>query len=181
MLPGTDPRIASLEVELTRVRNELERVLATVPEDKLHRAPPGRWTPAQIVWHLAKVERGVARMIERFDGQIPATATVPPGPAPSKILTIIDQFPWKDRIKKLEAPEAIRPPGEIDYIAERARLADGRAQLFGAIRAAGPRLTLMRHDHPYFGSFDGWQWTMMIARHEERHMLQLHEVLAETA
>lgn len=181
MLPGTDPRIAVLEEELARVRAEFERALDAIPERQLHRAPPGAWTPAQLVWHLAKVERGVARMIERLDAAIPPMATVPPGPPTARILTILDQVPWSDRTRKLEAPEAIRPPAEVDLVAERARLLDGRAQLLGAMRAAGPRLSLMRHDHPFFGAFDGWQWCLMIARHEERHLLQLHEVVGQTA
>jgi len=181
MLFANDPRIVALEAELTRVRLEFEKALDSIPEAKLHRAPEGRWSPSQLVWHLAKVERGVARMIERLDGTLPATATVPPGPSMAKVVTLLDHVPFTDRSRKLEAPEAIRPPAEIDLVAERARLADGRAQLFGAIRAAGPRLSLMRHDHPFFGSFDGWQWVLMIARHEERHLLQLHEVVAQTA
>ncbi len=181
MLLGVDPRIATLEAELTRVRQVFERAIDAVPADRLHRTTADQWTPAQIVWHLAKVERGVARMIERFDGEIPANATVPPGPSPRTILNLLDQFNFTDRSKRLVAPEAIRPPAEVDLVAERARWADGRVQLFDAIRAAGPRLSLMRHPHPYFGPFDGWQWTLMIARHEERHLLQLHEVVAATA
>lgn len=181
MLPGSDPRIAALETELARVRIALETALDAVPERQLHLAPPGAWSPAQLVWHLAKVERGVARMIERLDAAIPVMATVPPGPKTSAILTVLDRYPFHDRTRKLEAPEAIRPPSEVDLVAERARLADGRAQLLGAMRAAGPRLTLMRHDHPFFGAFDGWQWCLMVARHEERHLLQLHEVVGQTA
>jgi hypothetical protein len=181
MLLGTDPRIATLEAELTRVRLEFERAIDAVPAHQLHKAPPGQWTPAQLVWHVAKVERGVARMIERLDASIPATATVPPGPSPKTILNLLDKDDFKDRTRRLEAPEPIRPPGEVDLIAERARWTDGRAQLLAAIKAAGPRLTLMRHDHPFFGAYDGWQWTLMVARHEERHLLQLHEVVAATA
>jgi hypothetical protein len=58
---------------------------------------------------------------------------------------------------------------------------DGRAQFFTAMQNAGPRLSLMRFPHPIFGPFDGWQWSLMIARHEERHLAQLHEVVAATA
>ena len=181
MLLGIDPRITTLETELTRVRTEFERALDAGPADRLHRAPAGAWSPAQIVWHVAKVERGIARMVERFDGEIPATATVPPGPSPRTILTVLDQYPFLDRTRKLQAPEPITPPAEVDLVAERARWTDGRVQLFEAIRAAGPRLSLVRHPHPYFGPFDGWQWTLMVARHEERHLLQLHEVVAATA
>lgn len=181
MLLGIDPRIGTLETELGRIRHEFERAIDAVPAARVHKAPADQWTPAQIIWHVAKVERGVARMIERFDGTMPVNSTVPPGPSPKTILNLLDHCNFLDRSKRLEAPEAIRPPADVDLVAERARWADGRAQLFGAIRAAGPRLSLMRHPHPYFGPFDGWQWTLMVARHEERHMLQLHEVVAATA
>lgn len=181
MLLGIDPRIGALEIELARVRQEFERAIDGVPADRLHKAPAGQWTPAQLIWHVAKVERGVARMIERLDAALPTNSTVPPGPPTSKILTLLDKIDFKDRTLKLEAPEPIRPPGEVDLVAERARWADGRAQLIEAIRNAGPRLSLMRHPHPFFGSYDGWQWTLMVARHEERHLLQLHEVVAATA
>jgi len=174
----TDRRVTLLQAELTRVRGELEAALAAVPAARLHAAPSGRWTPAQIVWHLAKVERGVARMIERLDAAIGPMATVPPGPGSARILHVLDAFPFHDRTRKLQAPEPIRPPAEVDIIAERGRLVDGRRQLFAAIEQSGPRLSLIRHPHPFFGPFDGWQWTLMIAKHEERHLAQLHEVLA---
>lgn len=183
MLLGIDRRIAVLETELTRVRREFETALDAVPPDRLHKAPPDHWTPAQIIWHVAKVERGVARLFERLDASIPVNATVPPGPRTESVLTLLDKFDYRDRSRKIVAPEAIRPPAPdtIDLAAERARWNDGRVQLIEAMRNAGPRLSLMRYDHPIFGPYDGWQWALMIARHEERHLLQLHEVVASTA
>ena len=178
MITGIDRRITVLEEELTRVRQEFERALDAVPEDRLTRAVGGHWSPAQIVWHLAKVERGIARLIERMDASIPAMATVPPGPGVKQVLHLLDENHYEDRSRKLEAPEGIRPPDAVDMVAERARWRDGRVQLFTAIRASGPRLSLIRSPHPYFGPYDGWQWTLMVARHEERHLLQLHEVVA---
>lgn len=183
MLPGTDRRIAALEAELTRVRQEFEAAIDAVPAALIHRAPAGHWTPAQIIWHVAKVERGVARLFERLDAAIPVTATVPPGPRVEQVLTLLDKYNFLDRGRKIDAPEGVRPPApeQVDLSSERARWSDGRAQLFEAMRNAGPRLSLMRFDHPIFGSFDGWQWALMVARHEQRHLLQLHEVVAATA
>lgn len=178
MESGIDRRVLILQQELSRVRREFETALDAVPAARLHVAPAGAWTPAQVLWHLAKVERGVARMIERLDAEIGPMATVPPGPSAKKVLLVLDAFPFHDRTRKLMAPEPTRPPATVDLVAERARWADGRAQLFSAIRQSGPRLSLIRHPHPFFGPFDGWQWTLMIARHEERHLQQLHEVVA---
>lgn len=175
---GTDPRIVLVEAELVRVRRRFEETLAAISDDRMHRAPAGRWTPAQLVWHCAKVERGVARLIERLDSELPAMATVPPGPSPAKVLHILDHIPYHDRSQKRPAPEGLRPPGTVDLESERARLADGRVQLLKAMTQAGPRLSLMTYDHLLFGPFDGWQWVLSVAKHEERHVDQLREVAA---
>lgn len=175
-----DKRVQVLEQELTRVRREFEAALTAVPEPQRHLAPPGQWSPAQIIWHVAKVERGVARMLEAKNATIPPMATVPPGPSSLRVLTLLDKHDFFNRSIKLTAPEGLAPPAEVDLVAERGRWADGRAQLLTAAYDAGPRLALIRHDHPFFGPFDGFQWVLMIARHEQRHLLQLHEVVAAT-
>jgi hypothetical protein len=176
MLPAIDPRVTRLEEELARVRRAFETSLDAIPGDRMHRAPSGAWTPAQLVWHVAKVERGVARLIERLDAGLPPMSTVPPGPTVAAVMHTLDHIPYQDRTQKRPAPTPLVPPDTVDLVAERARWADGRAQLLVAIRAAGPRLTLMRYDHLLFGSFDGWQWVLSVARHEERHLHQLNEV-----
>jgi hypothetical protein len=176
MPPTSDPRIVRLEEELARVRRAFETSLDAIPGDRLHRAPPGAWTPAQLVWHVAKVERGVARLLERLDAALPPMSTVPPGPTTDGVMRSLDHIPYLDRTQKRAAPTALVPPEQVDLVAERARWIDGRAQLLGALRAAGPRLTLVRYDHLLFGPFDGWQWALSVARHEERHLHQLNEV-----
>lgn len=173
-----DKRVQVLEQELTRVRAEFETALDAVPAALRHRAPEGRWTPAQIVWHLAKVERGIARLIERQVAALGPMITVPPGPHSRNVLAMLDRFPFLDRTQKIHAMDGLQPPAEIDLVAERGRWAEGRVQLLDAAYDAGPRLSLVRHDHPAFGPFDGWQWVLMIARHEQRHLLQLHETVA---
>lgn len=178
MLPGTDRRVERVEAELERVRLAFLVTLDGIPADRLHRAPAGHWTPAQLVWHCAKVERGVARLIERLDAAIPEMATVPPGPQPDRVLHILDHIPYHDRSQKRQAIEGLFPPDAIDLDAERERLSDGRAQLLAAMRQAGPRLSLIKYEHPLFGPFDGWQWVLSVGKHEERHIGQLREVAA---
>src|SRR3989442_12567771 len=52
--------------------------LAGRPEADWHRAPPGKWTPAQIVHHLAISIDGSGRGVE----DRPAEAPPPPPPRP---------------------------------------------------------------------------------------------------
>lgn len=119
-------------------------------------------------------------MIEAKTAGLGVNSTVPPGPSTLRVLTLLDRFDFLNRTTKLTAPEGLAPPAEVDLIAERGRWADGRAQLLAAAHESGPRLSLISHPHPFFGPFDGFQWVLMIARHEERHLLQLHEVVAAT-
>jgi hypothetical protein len=180
MANAVDPRVLILEAELARVRGEVERAISAIPPDKMHKAPaPGVWSPAQIIWHLAKIERSIARLLERLDGSLNPMTTVPPGPRRQAVLKVLDKYPIHDRSRRLEAPENARPPEEIDVAAELGRLRDGREQLLAILRAAGPRLSLHHFDHMYFGALDGWQWGLFVARHEERHMAQLAETLAK--
>jgi hypothetical protein len=176
-MQSADRRVQVLEGELTRVRDDFVSALNAVSAHLLHRAPTGQWTPAQIVWHLAKVERGVARLLETKLAAIGPAEPVPPGPTPTEVLTLLDRYRFLDRTTKVPAPEGLGPPERVDLVAERARWMDGRVQLLRIAQNAGPRLALVRHDHPVFGSFDGFQWVLMVARHEQRHLLQLHETV----
>ena len=179
MRPHSDPRVVRLEAELGRVRDAFNATLASIPKDRLHATPVGGgWSPAQIVWHIAKVERGIARLLERLDSELPPMVTVPPGPRVDRVLALLEHIPFLDRSQRLKAPEGLRPPETVDLVAEQAKLVDGRAQLLDAIYVSGPRLSLLRYDHVFFGPFDGWQWAVSVARHEERHMLQLQEIAA---
>lgn len=179
MQTAVDRRVMRIEEELTRTRREFESALDALNADRLHHAPTGAWTPAQILWHVAKVERGIARLIERLDAAIAPMATVPPGPRLEMVTKVLDAYPILDRSRKLVASEPLRPPPTVDVEAERARLVDGRAQLTDAVRKSGPRLSLLRYDHPFLGPLDGWQWTLFVARHEERHLLQVREVAGQ--
>lgn len=174
----TDSRVDVLVEELKRVRRAFEAALDAMPEPIWHAAPAGQWSPAQIVWHCAKVERSVARLIERKTAELGPMATVPPGPSPHAVLRVLDQYPILDRSRRREAPEGVRPPERVELMTERGRLSDGRMQLLAAARACGPQLSLVRHPHEFFGDFDGWQWLLLVARHEERHLLQMQETVA---
>lgn len=181
MTIAIDRRVTRIEEELSRVRQEFEAALDAVPAATMGRAPADGWSPAQILWHVAKAERGVARLIARLDAAIGPMETVPPGPSLAGVTGLLDPTLFLDRTTRLAAPEPLRPPDAIDVPGERRRLAEGRAQLIEAARAAGPRLSLITYEHVYFGPFDGWKWFLFCARHEERHLRQLREVLTGAA
>ena len=91
MQVGVDRRVLKLEEELTRVRREFETALDAVPPERLHRAPAGQWTPAQIIWHVAKVERGIAQQ----------TWTMNNSEMDKRYAPVQVQFAYEDEYQKL--------------------------------------------------------------------------------
>jgi len=175
-----DPRVASLEAELGRVMSAFDAVLDALPAAMIDAAPEGQWSPVQIVWHLSKVQHWAVGKLTAGAAALPPMSTVPPGPAPATILSLLDAFAIRDRNRRVQAPEAVRPPRGLDLDAERARWRDGRAALLEVLQRIGPNLTNVRGDHPIFGTLTGWQWALWVAQHEERHLEQLREVISTT-
>lgn len=174
-----DPRVRLIEAELTRVMEAFDVILDGLPATAGDAAPEGRWSPVQIIWHLSKVQHWVMRGLEQGSAALPRMATIPPGPSPDRLLDSIDRFPVRDRSRRVEAPEGILPPKGLDLAAERARWREGRAELVALLQRLGPLLTSVSAAHPMFGPLDGWQFALFVARHEERHLDQLRELLAE--
>lgn len=175
-----DPRVAALEAELGRVMSAYDAVLDALPAAASDAAPEGQWSPVQIVWHLSKVQHWAHSQITAGAAALPPMSTVPPGPAPASILTLLDAFPIRDRSRRVQAPEAVHAPRGLALDAERARWREGRAVLVQTLQRIGPNLTNVRGTHPAFGALSGWQWALWVAQHEERHLEQLHEVVAST-
>lgn len=173
-----DPRVTLIAEELARVMAEYDAILDALPASAIDAAPEGQWSPVQIIWHLSKVQHWVMRGIEQGAAALPKMATIPPGPSTDRLLESIDRYPIRDRSRKVEAPEGIRPPRGLDLAAERARWREGRAELLTLLERLGMQLTIVKATHPMFGPLDGWQFALFVARHDERHLDQLRELLA---
>ncbi|MFN5153802.1 MAG: DinB family protein [Gemmatimonadota bacterium] len=173
-----DPRVTLIAGELARVMADCDAILDTLPASAMDVAPEGQWSPVQIIWHLSKVQHWVTRGIEQGVAALPRMATIPPGPSPDRLLESMDRFPIRDRSRKVEAPEVISPPRGLDLAEERTRWQSGRAELLTLLERTGLRLTIVQATHPMFGPLDGWQFALFVARHEERHLDQLRELLA---
>lgn len=175
-----DPRVVALEAELARVTEAFAVVLDPLTAAQGQTAAADRWSPAQIVYHLSKVQHWVTGQLAAGAAALPPMSTVPPGPAPARLLSLLDDFPVRDRSRRVQAPEGIRPPADLVLADERARWMTGRAALVETLYRIGPTLTNVRADHPAFGPLSGWQWALFVVQHEERHLEQLREVVAGT-
>ncbi|MCA1817861.1 MAG: DinB family protein [Acidobacteria bacterium] len=139
-------------------------------------ASAGGWSVAQIVEHLSRTERGVARTLEKIlseaaGGDGDATRAFAP--------FSLDDYVERSRERKFEAPEFIRPRG-LALTESLARLRESRAQL----ESLRPRFESADYSrqfaHPAFGMLNVGQWLAFVGMHEERHLRQIERTLGET-
>ncbi len=158
------------------VRGEIYRAVEGKSEVELLRPPPeGGWSAAEILDHIGRAERGVAKgfpALERGD--------------PLKVPRIA----WFYRLpmgiafgeRKLQAPKPVRPRprAEIRPIEVIGRLRASRSALLAYIDETGEeRFSRIVMPHFILGRFSGLAWLRFIARHEARHLDQLRRVLSE--
>ncbi|HEX9755492.1 MAG TPA: DinB family protein [Gemmatimonadales bacterium] len=137
----------------------------------------GGWSLAEVAEHVTLVETGVAKLIQR---------KLFAEPAPVELLVEtrgkderIDDY-QADRTNRRTAPEFVTPrgmwPSRVELIAA---FRDGRAAVVAGVEAAPGDLRVYAAIHPILGPLDAYQWALFLARHLERHLIQMEEILAE--
>jgi hypothetical protein len=153
--------IAALEANL----DQLERLVGRISADALTRRPePTRWSPLEVIEHLAVVERGVHRAIT-------TAAAVPPSDVRTEA---------KDRlidgagtvVKRLEAPSFVQPTSRFGEKAFEV-FRDRRISTVNLARTLDVDWRAHHAEHPLLGTLDVGQWFLLAARHGERHAHQL--------
>ncbi|MHB1223108.1 MAG: DinB family protein [Gemmatimonadaceae bacterium] len=167
------PRIAELVSFIEGERRGVESALAAVPEPWRQRRPSaGSWSAAEVVDHLARVEQGVARVVERrtagaLEAGLGAETSV------ESVLGTLDH----EKIAgpgKLTAPELVRPDPDVDAAGAVAALAESRMLLRSALlEADGLALGEVTQTDPLLGELNLYQWVLFVGLHERRHLRQL--------
>lgn len=172
-------RIAELVEYADAARAALLDVAATIPAERFTERPEReRWSAAELLEHLARVETGCARVIAKR-----ATAARQAGIAAegeeSSMLGALDGRRVTERSRKLVAPEIVAPAGGLSREAAFDALEKSRAEFLRAIREAdGLALGEIRHTHVVLGELDLYQWMLFVGQHERRHLAQLEEIAA---
>ncbi len=169
--PTTDPVLALMDAERAHFLAQVARVPAA---RQAVRAAPDRWSVAEIVEHVARIDVGVARILAMHAAQPrPATPEVLAGAqlTPAKVARV------RDRAERIEAPDRVRPTGELTPEAALAQLADARAALQAVYRSADPAvLDGAVHEHPVIGALTLRSWLQLAAHHDARHAQQVAEL-----
>jgi uncharacterized damage-inducible protein DinB len=165
---------ADNEKLLALLRESRERFLQSftgVTDDESRRRPgDGQWSVLDTVEHLTVAE---TRML----GLVTGLRRLRPAGAPNRedvFLTVI-----VDRSRKIESPEGARPQGRFASLADAA--AQFRASRDSAIRFVEQntddlRATEVTHPHPIAGDVSAYEMLIIMARHAERHALQIAEI-----
>ncbi len=139
-----------------------------------HKPSPEAWSIGECVEHLAVVETGLLRALERIPSS-PAATEEELVAALGKEEMIVKAVPSRGR--RVKGPPHAMPKGEwTDPDALRERFTEVRERLIVFASTTTHPLRTRQFPHPFLGQLDGFQWLMFLAAHSERHRRQLEEV-----
>ena len=171
------PRTEELLRQLDESREVLCAAVESVPSSLRETRPgPDRWSVAEVLEHLSRVEDGIARLLASKLAEARMTGALEPetesGPADS-----IDRELILDRSRRVTAGERALPRGDMDSAAGLDALAKARVKLRDLVIAHdGMAIGTITHPHPVLGVINGYQWFAFIGAHEARHAAQIREI-----
>jgi hypothetical protein len=174
--PSTEALLALLD----RERSAFLAQVARVPRARQAEHPaPGRWSVAEIVEHVARIDVGVSRILA-VRGAEPLTAT--PDQLAAARLTPEKIARVRSRTERFDAPERVRPTGTLSPETALEHLGSARVALTSAYLAAdGAALDGAIHPHPVIGPLTLRGWVELAAHHDARHAAQIAELADEWA
>jgi uncharacterized damage-inducible protein DinB len=174
-LPNTIPTSqAEKEQLLLLLRESREKFLNSftgVSDEQSHRKPAeDRWSVLDTVEHLTTAETIQCKLVTTQ--RAPRAAD-----APNREKVFLQVI--ADRSHKAQSPESARPRGRFANLAEAA--AQFKASRESAIRFVETttedlRATQVRHPHPAAGDVSTFEMLIIMAKHAERHALQIEEI-----
>jgi uncharacterized damage-inducible protein DinB len=179
-LPNTMP-ISQAEKEqlLLLLRESREKFLSSfagVTEEQSRRRPAeGSWSVLDTVEHLTTAETIQCKLVTTQ--RTPRAAD-----APNREKVFLQVI--ADRSHKAQSPESARPRGRFANLVEAA--AQFRASRESTIRFVETttedlRATQVRHPHPAAGDVSTYEMLIIMAKHAERHALQIEEIKTSPA
>jgi hypothetical protein len=173
------PRIAEIIAELRHAQQEMDAVMASLPVDAAARtAKEGGWSIATIVEHLAITEDNFGRLLGSMLKQLEGTVDTETDP----IIPTMARFQAWQPIVKVQAPEVAMPTGTVPLQESIPRQAASRQRLLAALEnGSGRALQTMSRPHPFFGVLNGYQWALLGAQHQRRHLVQIANILESDA
>ena len=174
------PRLAEVLNYLDSERAELFEAVKLVPTE-LRNQPPGpdRWSVAQVLQHLVIIEKRIGMGMTKWVGDAVAGG-LGPELETSSVLNSLDLALIADRSRRRNAPDEVRPDGNLDAASAWTALEQTRAALrAGVLPGDGLALGDVIQPHPVLGPINLYQWLLFVGSHEVRHTAQVREIAAE--
>lgn len=173
------PRLSELLAYADRTRDDLLALVGEVSTEQWSAEPPGGgWSVAQHVAHLHLVEQGSVRALFRAFRDARAAGLAMESNV-SSVLGALDHTGLAEGRTRIVAPDFVTPVDAPDLDTMRERLAASREGLRTWAREAdGYALGAVTFPHPRLGTLTLYEWVLMIADHERRHMRHIRALLA---
>jgi uncharacterized damage-inducible protein DinB len=156
------------------LRESRERFLASfaaVSEDDCLRHPvEGCWSVMDCVEHIVGAE---TLMLKRLQSE----RNPRPAGAPNREQVFLERMGSRER--KVQSPEGGQPKGRFSNLdAARKKFEDvrGASIRFAEENTEDLRATEVMHPHPLVGVVSSYEMLIIIARHADRHALQIEEI-----
>lgn len=177
------PRLAAVISYADESRTALLAAVDEIPEPLREARPTEEaWSAAEILEHLFRVEKGIAKLVALKIGEMQASPE-PPRESPDMVAVDSARFAVvQDRGVPLSAPDRVAPQGELSAESARASLLETRGILLDQLHAGdGLALSTLVHPHPFLGELDLYEWVHFVASHEARHIAQVRELASHFA
>ena len=172
MHPRTEEILRHLDANRVVLRAAVDAVPVALRET---RPDPDRWSVAEVLEHLGRVEEGLTRLLSLRLAE--HAATLVPETETSSVVSRLDHARIIDRSYRVTAGERVVPRGEMDSATALASLERSREKLRELVlQHDGVAITPVTHPHPALGVIDAYQWLVFIGSHEARHANQIREI-----
>lgn len=160
-----------------KIREKLKALVSDLSDGAANNLPEGeKWTIAEIVEHLAKVEDGMGKISRRL-----LTEAQNAGKSSDGRAMLSEEFKQKlteSRHEKFDAPDRVRPEGNVAISESLKSLDTSRARLY-ELKPLFEAVDCMdfKFPHPLFGDLTAHEWLALVGGHEMRHISQIKKLL----
>jgi hypothetical protein len=170
-------RTRELVAQLDLSHADLKTAVDMIPlSERGWRPAPGRWSAAEIVDHLALVEKRIAKLMS---AQIAAAreAGLRQESDDSSVMGMMRMDRLLDRRRPLTSSEASQPREGVDANTAWTDFETANLSIREAV-AAGDGMALgdITVPHPVLGPLNLYQWVLFVGGHESRHAIQIREI-----